>query len=101
MALDMHSKATIQEILQVEINNGYVFFQVSYKVKRGRKIYKIWLLADDFKETGLFPICFRRMNQGRYGDVLDMHNNVIYTGSLLTCREIVVSANKRFMEAYK
>jgi hypothetical protein len=96
--LDMHTKVTIQEVLEVEINGNYVFFRVSYKVKRGHKIYKIWLLADDFTGTGLFPICYRRMNNGRYGDVLDMHDNVIYTGKMSTCREIVIKANRRFLE---
>ena len=95
--LDMHSKVTIQEVLEVEIDSDdYVLFHVSYKVKRGRKIYKIWLTAEDFQNTGIFPLCYRRMT--KYADVLDMHNNVIYTGGFSTCKRIVQSANKRYYQ---
>jgi hypothetical protein len=96
MALDMHSQVKIQKILQVEYSNNTVLIQVSYKVRRGRKLYKIWLLPADFRGTGLFPICYRRMP--RYADVLDMHDNVIYTGSMSVCREIVRIANRHYIE---
>jgi hypothetical protein len=99
MALDLHSKVTIKSIERLELAHGdTVLLRVIYRVKRGRKDYKLWALPSDFRGTGIFPICYRRMNSGRYGDVLDMNNNVLWTGDLSTCRTIVKIANKHYME---
>jgi hypothetical protein len=97
MALDMHSKVTIKSIEWAEIlGNDTVLIRVVYRVKHGRKDYKIWLLPADFRGTGIFPVAYRRM--GRYADVITMQNEVMYTGSMSDCQEFVKIANKHFME---
>jgi hypothetical protein len=94
MSLDMHSKVKIQEVLEVELSSDTVFIRVSYKVKHGRKLYKIWLLPSDFRGTGIFPLSYRRMT--KYADVLDANENVIYTGLQSTCRDIVKFGNEHY-----
>lgn len=95
MALDLHTNVTIKEIEQVElVQDEIVLLRIVYRVKRGRKDYKLWALPADFRGTGIFPLCYRRMS--RYADVLDMNNNIIYTGKFSECRKIVQCANKHY-----
>lgn len=95
MSLDLHSNVKIREIELAEIDeDGYTFFRVIYRVKRGRKDYKIWVLPEDLRGCDIFPLCYRRM--AKYADVLDMHNNVIFTGSNSECKRFVQCANKRY-----
>ncbi len=96
MALDLHSKVKIKSVDLVEISSGIVFFRLTYRVKNGRKDYKIWVLPEDLQGTGIMPLCYRRML--KYGDVLDMSDNVLYTGKNSECRNIVMLANKRYYE---
>jgi hypothetical protein len=96
MALDMHTRVNIKSVDLLEVNGDTVFLKVTYRVKRGRKDYKIWLLPADFRGTGIFPLCYQRLP--RYANVLDMHNNVLYTGTHSQCRDIVRLANKHYME---
>lgn len=95
MSLDLHSNVKIKEIELAEIDgDGYTFFRVVYRIKRGRKDYKIWVLPEDLRECGIFPLSYRRMT--KYADALDMHNNVIFTGSHSECRRFVQCANQRY-----
>jgi hypothetical protein len=97
MPLDMHSKVRITNVNRLELAHGdTVLINVTYRVKRGRKDYKIWLLPSDFRGTGIFPLAYRRMS--RYADVLDMNNNVLYTGSFSECNKIVQIANRHYFE---
>jgi hypothetical protein len=88
MALDLHSKVTIQEVIETELTRDLVLIRVSYKVKRGRKLYRLWALPRDLKECGLFPLCYTKD-----GRVLTYDNKVIYTGTVANCKKFVKIAN--------
>jgi len=96
MALDLHSKITITEIVRSEItNDDVVSILIGYKVKRGSKIRQLWVLPSDFRGTGIFPVCYQWL--GKYANVLTLKDEVIYTGSHADCKKFVQIANKQYM----
>jgi hypothetical protein len=96
MALDLHSKVTIKSIERLELSNDVVLLRVMYRVKRGRKDYKLWALPSDFRGTGIFPLCY--VLTGGKSWILTMNNWKIFEGSVSECSKIVTIANKHYME---
>ena len=100
--LDMHSNVRITEILEAGIFSNVPLIRVGYKVKRGRKTYKIWLLPDDFIGTGLFPLSYKWDNStGKTSTVYTMDNQIVYSGKTSTALQIVDLSNKRYFEHSK
>jgi hypothetical protein len=98
--MDMHTNVKINGYVDATIDNSYALIRVTYRVKRGRKDYKIWLLPRDFRGTGIFPVCVsdKPNSQGLY-NVLDMQNKVMFTQTKDVCIRFVKLANKDYYEA--
>lgn len=92
MSLDLHSKVTVKDFLDLEVTFGdVVLIKVSYRVKRGRKDYTIWALPRDLRGCGIFPL--RHEHLEKYGNVYSADSRLVYTGSNLFCKKVVKLAN--------
>ena len=97
MALDLYTNVRIKSIESAEISSdGIVLIRVVYRVKRGRKDYKLWALPSDFRGTGLFPLCY--VLTGGESRVLTMDNQVVFRGTVAECSRFVQCANKHYYE---
>ena len=95
--MDMHTEVTIKEFIDTDIVcRDIPMFRVTYRVKRGRKDYKIWLLPKDFIGTDLFPLSYKIMNNGKYTEVFAMDNRLVYSGKTSYAINLVKLANKQY-----
>lgn len=89
--MDLHTRVNVLDVLQVNLDNDCVLFQVSYKVKRGRKVYKLWCLSEDLKGCGILPLVCHGQ------DVLTQKNQVIYSGML--AGKVTRITNRRYFQS--